>query len=143
MIQRVQLGRLESFSRLQLEPVERMRAEGEKVRGLFHPGKSRAAEEFDKGGSLIPCKVQSCVLNIAGKIDHHQQMFAFVTTDKGQDAGVVRLKKFKRAAAKGLEAFPQPNHAPHPPQQRMLVTFLGLDIDDFIMVFRVDDDRQV
>ena len=51
--------------------------------------------------------------------------------------------KLKRAARERLEVLAHRDHAPRPPEEGRKILLLVLDVDRFVVVLRIDDDRQM
>ena len=64
-------------------------------------------------------------------------------SNKGKYFGIVGIQKLHGSTAESFEALSKYNKTLHPPQQGMRVILLGLHIDDFIMIFRINDNGQI
>src|SRR5262249_4994630 len=53
------------------------------------------------------------------------------------------LQELNRAASERAVAFSQRQNASHPPQQRVTIALLRLDIYRFVVVFGIEDDGQI
>ena len=66
-----------------------------------------------------------------------------VPPDEREGMPVVRVEELDRAAPEGRMPLAQGDEPLHPPEERMRVRMLGLDVDGLVVVLGVDDDRQV
>src|ERR1043165_5520994 len=64
-------------------------------------------------------------------------------SDESENARVIGVKKFKRTAGKSPEIFSHGHDAAHPPEKGGEILLLILNIDRFVMIFGIDDDRQM
>ena len=56
---------------------------------------------------------------------------------------IVRVEKFDRAPSERLVIFSKQNQPFHPPEKRARVLLVRFHVDRFIVVFRVDDHREI
>ncbi len=119
-----------------------MSAEEDDVRRLPEDGEPVAAEQVLRREAGKAGLIDLHRLGKAGEVDQDQDGLFFIATHEGQNLVVVVGKEFDAPPAEGLELPAQGDHPPHPPQQRRRVACLGLHTDRFIMIFRIDDDRQ-
>ena len=120
-----------------------MRPEGQRVRAAADLREAVAAEELDRRRAGEEREVQLGVLGEAREVRHHQDALPVVAADEGEDAVVRRVEELDRAAAEGAVALAQRDQPPHPPEQRVRVALLRLDVDRLEVVLGVDDHRQV
>src|ERR1051325_10938853 len=79
-------------TRLEVEPVECMRSERQKIRMLGDGWKFGSAEHFYRHQAAVPSKWDSGTLREPGKIGKHQHSFSVVLAHECQNAAVIRLK---------------------------------------------------
>ncbi len=125
------------------EPVEAVGAQGEQVGQLADLRERRAPEQLGGHDAAELRQVELDVLDEAREVGDHQDPLAVVAADERQDAVVVGLEELDRAPAEGLVALAQGDHPAHPPELRVGVRLLGLDVDRLVVVLGVDDHRQV
>jgi hypothetical protein len=53
------------------------------------------------------------------------------------------MQKFESPARESFEISSHRDHATRPPQQRRKIFLLVLDVHGFVVILRVDDDRQI
>ncbi len=70
-------------------------------------------------------------------------MLVLVTTDKGEDLSVLWMEELDSSAPKGFEALPQGDKALDPPEQGTGVVLIGLHVDRLVVIFGIDNDREV
>ena len=128
---------------LQREPVKRVRAERQKIRLVGDRRKFRAAKKLNGHQRLKRGQIQFNRLDEARQIGDDQDDFVLVTADAGENLPVFGMQKFNRAAAERVLPLVKRDQAPHPPEQRIMVALLHFDVDGFVVIFRVEVDRQV
>ncbi len=117
--------------------------QGESV-GLGPHGREALAREHLLGHAARPGrKVEVHDLGMAREIDHHQQGLVAVDAHVGQGLRVLPGDDLHVAPAKAPEAPAHGDHALHPPQQRGAVALLVLRVHGLVVVFGIDDHRQV
>ena len=129
--------------RLQCEPVKRMRAQRQEVRPVRHRRKLGRAEQLQRPHALILRQIQFDALREAREIRHYQHPLLFVAADERQHAAVLRVQELQAAAPHRAQLLAQRDHPLHPPQQRVRIVLLRLDVDRFVVVLGVDIHRQV
>src|ERR1017187_6785162 len=120
-----------------------MRAERQKIRRVRDGGKLGAPEKFDGNHLLERRQIQFDRLREARKVGDHENDFVFVAQCVAQYFVIVRLEKFAFALTERTPAFAQCQHPAHPPEQRVRIFELGLDVAGFVVVGRVENDRQI
>ena len=60
-----------------------------------------------------------------------------------EDAAIARVQESHRAAPEGGMPLAQGDDAAHPPQQRLRIRELRVDVDGLVVIFGVGDDREV
>src|SRR5207244_1342576 len=63
--------------------------------------------------------------------------------DEGQHFPIFGLQKLNRSTAKSARTLAERQGLLHPPPERVWIMLLRFDIDRFVMVFRVENDRQI
>ena len=102
-----------------------------------------AADNFQRDRAGEFRKVELGALRKARQIHDAENDLVFVASQKGEDLGVVGEQKFNRAARKCFEAFAHRDDPPRPPKQRGQILLLIFDVDRFVVIFGIDDDRQM
>src|ERR1044072_1456746 len=128
---------------MQGEPIMRVWAERNDVTGFSNWPKQIAAKHFHRHVAREARKVQFHRLGKAREIHYHQNDFVLVTAKKGKNLGIVWIKKFKRAPRKRLEIFPHGDDSACPPEQRGEIFLLIFHVDGFVVILRVDRNRQI
>src|SRR5260370_570449 len=126
----------------QRKPVEVMRSELNHGRTVADRRKFRFAEELEWNQALIFGEVELGELCEARKVGDHQDRVATIFPDECQNAWIRWTEKFGRPAPKGWKALAQRNEALGPPQERCRILLLVLNVERFVVVFRVNDHRQ-
>src|SRR5262245_13173441 len=122
------------LGRLQLEPEKGVRPEAERIRMIADRWKHRATEQLDRHRAPGGRKIQLDMLYKPRKIGDDQNLLIVVAADEGQNLAVRRVQKFERAAAKSAEPLAQRNQPLHPPQERVGVVLLRLDVARLVVV---------
>ena len=127
---------------LEREPVERVRSQGERVTPVGgdrrEPG---TAVELDGRAAGVRGEVELDRLDEPRQVGRHQQRLVLVAAQEDHDVVVVRLQELQAAAGEGAVAFAQRDQPPRPPQQRVRVALLGLDVDRLVVELGVGDHR--
>jgi len=63
--------------------------------------------------------------------------------DEREHLAIVRRKELQRPPSECLVALPERDQALHPPQQRLRVRLLDLDVDGLEVILGVGDDREI
>src|SRR5688572_28900221 len=103
----------------------------------FHP-----PEHLDWHHALKFVEIESHTLSKARQVDDNEDALFLVAAYEGEDFAVLRLEERHAAAAEGFVALPQGDQPLRPPEQRMLVLVLRLDVHGFVVVLGVDDHWQ-
>src|SRR3954471_22681761 len=119
-----------------------MRSQGQKIRRVANWRKLRSAKQFHRRCSLERGQIQSSVLNKAGKICDNENYLVLIPPDEGEHAVVVGIQKFESPPPERLISLSHCNQTFHPPQHRVLIVLLRLDVECFVMRIGVDNDRQ-
>ena len=77
------------------------------------------------------------------EIGDTQNLIIVVASDVGQNLPVLRIEKFDRPAAEYLEQLSNADHVSHPVQEGTGIAELLFDVDRFVSVNRIHDDRAV
>jgi hypothetical protein len=110
----VHLRNIQGFER---EPVEGVRPERQKQRGLTEHGKRLAPEELDRRQASVLFHVELDVLRRARKIRDDEQALVTVPAHERKHLGVVGVEDLDVAPSENLVCFAQIDQALHPPQQ--------------------------
>jgi hypothetical protein len=118
-------------------------AEGEEVRALGDGGEFGAAEEFDGDEALPGGEIEFHGLDEAGEVGDDEDGMVFVATDEGDDFAIFGVKELDGAEAEGDPAFAECDEAFHPPEERVRVALLDVDVDGFVVVFGIEVDGEI
>ena len=116
------------------EPVEGVRIEGDGVRPGPDGRERRASEHLDRRDPLHVAEVELHRLRVAGQVRHDQDPLVLVLADEREHAGVVRKEEAQRAPAEGPVLPPEADDVLHPPEQRVRVVLLGVDVQRLVVV---------
>ncbi len=119
-----------------------MRSESEQVGQISYLWKRRAAKELDQRRTLVLREIEFDVLYEARKIGDHQYLLALIRADERQHVRVFRAQKLHRSAPECFVLFAQRDHAAHPPEQRMAIAFVRVNVGALVVVLGVDDHGQ-
>ena len=129
---------------LQLQPVERIRAERHEVRLVGDARQLRASGHLHRDEPGVLRQVEGHRLHRPGEIGDDEHRIARIDpADEGEDAPILRTHQLDRAAAEGLDPLAQPDEPAHPVDQRERRALLGLDVHRLIAVDRIHDERRV
>src|SRR5712692_2261609 len=128
---------------LQGKPIMGMRIKRDEVRRFLDRRKRIATKNFDRDATGESRQIEFNRLGETAKVHDHDNSFVFVTAKEREHLGVVGVKKFEGATRESLEILSRRDHTTHPPKQRGQVFLLILDIDGFVVVLGVDDDREM
>ena len=135
---------VDEFSRrFQPEPVERVRAQSEKIGEFADGGEFGPPDHFHGDVSPEFGQVEFHRLDKTGKTGHHQDHIRFVAAQVDQDLAILRSQEFDAAPAEGLVLAAEGDHPLHEVEQRRGVPFLGFHVDGGVAVDRVHDHRQI
>jgi hypothetical protein len=101
------------------------------------------ARQLDGNGAAQGGQIELRALHVPREVEDAQDALLLELTDKGEDLPVLRQEDLERATPEGLVALAQRDEPLHPPQQRIGVVVLRLDVDRLRVVLGVDDDREV
>jgi len=105
-------------------------------------GKARAAEHVHRGEPGQVAQFELGHLGMAGEVDHGQEPIVAVGPHQGQDLGVLPGHEAQIAPAQGRLGLVGGEQPARPPEKRGLVALQGLHVDQLVVVFRIDDDRE-
>ena len=128
---------------LECKPVEVMRAERHEVRGVGDLRESLAAEQLDGRDAAQLVEVEPRDLHEPRQVRDHEHALAFVLADEREHVRVVAGDELDRAAPEQPVLLALRDEALGPPQQRLRVRLLRLDVDRFVVILGIDDRRQV
>src|SRR5262245_54902078 len=114
--------------------MEGIRRQREYIRLLIDGREGHPAEKFDGDEAWTGRQVQVNILGEPRQISDDQELFFSVTAEKGQHVTIVRIEELQAATAKGRVTLAQGDQPPHPPEQRVRIALLGLDMHGFVMV---------
>ena len=137
-----QIGGRRRRRRLEREPVKSVPAQGQQVGQLADRRKLGVAEQLDGAHPLPLSEIELHVLHEARQVGDDEDRLVLELPHEGQHAGVAGGEQLHRAAAERLELLAQRDEALGPPEQRVGVVLLRLDVDRLVVVLGVDDDRQ-
>ena len=124
-----------------------MGAKGEEVGQLADGWEGCLAKDLGGTHLRILRQIQFHTLHIAGQVRHHQNPLLLValpnSANKGQHLAIVRIEKLKGSLAKGAIALANGDQALHRPPEGIGVVAMGLGIDGFVVIFRINDDGQI
>ena len=124
------------------EDVEVVGAEGERVEPVGrHGGEHGVPEELLGHEAVQAAQVELDVLRPPGQVRDDEDALLAQLAQVGEHLAVVRKEELERPAAEGLVALAQRDHALHPPEQRVGVRLLGLDVHGAVL--GVADHRQI
>src|SRR5207245_11583472 len=106
-------------------------------------GEPRLPEKLERHDPLESGQVEVHRLCEPGEIGDYEDRLVLMAANEGQDVTVLRRQELQAPPTEHLGASAERHHALHPPQERMAVVLLGLHIDSFIAVFRIDDDGEI
>ena len=104
---------------LDLEPVERVRAQRQEIRVIADFRKLGEAEHFDRRHPLELGEVELDRLDRSGEVRHAEHDLVLKASHVRQHLAVASGQKLDRAAPEHGRLFPQANHLLHPVQQRV------------------------
>src|ERR687897_3238641 len=100
-------------------------------------------EELHRDHALVGRQIELDVVDETREVSHDQDDFIAETADKYQHLAVIRQKKLNASPSKGLVVLPEQHQPLHPPKQRSRVLLVSIDVDGLVMMFRIDNHRQV
>src|SRR5207244_2996320 len=95
-----------ALTRLQPEPVEPVRPQGEEVRGVTHRGEARLAEQLHRDGATVAREVEAHRLRAPREIRDDEDGLLTVLADEGEHARVDGVEELDRAPPEGAAALP-------------------------------------
>ncbi len=119
-----------------------MRPEGDEIRQVADRRKFDLTKKFHRHTALEHRQIQFGALHETRQVGHRQDDFIFQAADKNQNPPICGIKKLGGAPAESTETLAQCNQPLHPPQKRAQIFLLGIHVDRFVMMLRVDDDRE-
>src|SRR3989475_12489456 len=131
-----------ALTRLQPEPVEPVRPQGEEVRGVTHRGEARLAEQLHRDGATVAREVEAHRLRAPREIRDDEDGLLTVLADEGEHARVDGVEELDRAPPEGAAALPHRDELLHRVEQRGRLLGLRLHVDRLVAVDGVGDDRQ-
>ena len=128
---------------LEQQPIIAVRPEHHRVSGFGDGRKGRQTGELFHGASDQGGEIERSGLGRGGKIGQDEDHVAFgllprlaMMPQEGEDLGIVGLQELQAAGSEHREAAAQLQAAAHPPEQRIGVPLLVLDVHGFVMVIR-------
>src|SRR5207248_7334995 len=121
----------------------RVRSERKKITRSSDGGKSIAAKNFHRNTARKFREIQFHRLREAGQIHDNDNSFVVGAAEKCQYLWIFREQKLERPTGEGLVILSHGDDPPHPPQQRREILLLILDVDRFVVVFRINRDRKI
>src|SRR5204862_3277777 len=85
-----------AHTRLQPEPVEPVRPQGEEVRGVTHRGEARLAEQLHRDGGTVPREVEAHRVRAAREIRDDVDGLATVLADEAERARMAGMAELDR-----------------------------------------------
>ncbi len=136
------VGALVVRGRLEHEPVERVRAEGEEVGQLADGGEAGVPEDLDGRAAREAGEVELDGLGEAREVGHDEDVLAVAGAEEGEGLGVVGVEELHAAAGHDRVPPAQGDEALHPPQEGGGVGLLALDVDRLVVGAGLDVDRE-
>ena len=100
-------------------------------------------EELERHDPLESGQVEVHRLCEPGEIGDYEDRLVLIAANEGQDLAILRRQELQAPPTEHLGALAERDQALHPPQERIAVVLLGLHVDSFIAVFRIDDDGEI
>jgi hypothetical protein len=117
--------------------------ERDEVGQLADRGEFVVPEHLDRGVTTVLRQVQLNRLDEARQVGNHEDRFVFVLSHERQYFAVLGMQELDAAASERLIALAERDQPLHPPQQRLRVGLLCLNVDGRVVVLRVGDDWEV
>src|ERR1051325_5745714 len=128
--------------RFKAKPKRRMRTQRKEIGLVGNRRKFRAPKQFNRNALLEFGQIQLNRLGESREIGDDQYVLVLPLPDKCQHLAVFRAKEFEGAPAESFKSLAKRKRALHPPEKGIRVLALRLDIDAFVVKFRILNDRQ-
>jgi hypothetical protein len=126
-----------------VEPVKGVRTERQKI-WIFGGGRKLGApKDLYRHQPWSAGQIQLHALCKARQVGDHQHLLVLKLTDERQHFAVARIEKLQTPASEGAKLLALLNQTLRPPQQRMRIVLLCLDVDGFVVIFGIDIHRQI
>src|SRR6185437_15865992 len=103
----------------------------------------RAAEHFDEFEAREITKIELDWLHKTGKIRDHENALILVVPNESEHAPIFRREELQRATSKRFRSLALRQNAARPPEQGISVVLLRLHVYRFVLIFGIDDHRQM
>src|SRR4029077_504014 len=113
------------------------------IRRLLDRWKMAASDNFQRHRPGELGKVELGELGKAREIHDAEDDLVFIAAQEGEDLPVLWIKKLDRAARKRFEILSHRDDASHPPKQGRQIFLLSFNVDRFVVIFGIDDDREM
>ena len=128
---------------LQQEPVKAVGPQRQGVRRAVDIGKFRAAKHLDRSHTAVLTQIKIHMLRIARQVRDDQHPLILEFAHERQHLAITRAEEAQRSASERPYPFALRQCALHPPQERVRIVLLCLNVHRLIVILRIDDYWQI
>ena len=120
-----------------------MRSERDEIGKFTNRGELLVPKELHRHRATELREVEFRALDVSREVKDAQDALVVVATDETEDLAILGAQDLEGPSTEGPVALAKGDQATHPPQQRVGVLLLRLDVDRLIVILGVDDGGQV
>jgi len=125
------------------EPIEPIGSKRQVIVTFRYVPELRGSEQLPEDRPAVVVEIERDALGEPGQVRDHEDTLVLVAAQKGEHLGVLRVQELNPAATEHRMTVTKRDETAHPPQQRVRIAVLRLDVDRLVVVLGIDDDREI